>query len=81
MAFVIGMLLTTYNTHIVSKVEDLKALYRGQGKDNLALCHGDLHAGSVMVSDTEVKLGLGLGLGLGLRLGLRLGLGLGLGIE
>eukprot|EP00416_Gambierdiscus_australes_P028254 CAMPEP_0171086712 /NCGR_PEP_ID=MMETSP0766_2-20121228/19712_1 /TAXON_ID=439317 /ORGANISM="Gambierdiscus australes, Strain CAWD 149" /LENGTH=395 /DNA_ID=CAMNT_0011544379 /DNA_START=6 /DNA_END=1193 /DNA_ORIENTATION=+ len=33
----------------MGEVDVLKALYGGKCKENLALCHGDLHAGSVMV--------------------------------
>lgn len=39
----------------MAEVEALKALYRGENKNNLALCHGDLHAGSVMVTTEDVK--------------------------
>jgi 5-methylthioribose kinase len=34
----------------MAAVEALKAAYRGEIATNLALCHGDLHAGSVMVA-------------------------------
>ena len=33
----------------MAEVETLKAAYRGETPTNLALCHGDLHAGSVML--------------------------------
>lgn len=33
----------------MAEVEELKAVYNGRALRNLALCHGDLHAGSVMV--------------------------------
>lgn len=33
----------------MAELEALKAAYRGEHKDDLSLCHGDLHAGSVMV--------------------------------
>eukprot|EP00435_Cladocopium_sp_Y103_P015406 s1106_g3.t1 len=33
----------------MAEVEELKAIYNGRYVQNLALCHGDLHAGSVMV--------------------------------
>eukprot|EP00913_Durusdinium_trenchii_P007423 g6978.t1 len=33
----------------MTEVENLKAIYNGQNQENLSLCHGDLHAGSVMV--------------------------------
>merc|ERR1712039_184261 len=36
----------------MAEVEKLKDIYRGKQTDNLALCHGDLHAGSVM-ADTS----------------------------
>merc|ERR1712151_1218594 len=36
----------------MAEVEKLKDIYRGKQTDNLALCHGDLHAGSVM-ADTN----------------------------
>merc|ERR1719436_500023 len=36
----------------MGEVEKLKDIYRGKQTDNLALCHGDLHAGSVM-ADTN----------------------------
>merc|ERR1712176_1253813 len=41
----------------MAEVSALKALYDGKGEDNnLALCHGDLHPGSVMVnSEVFVK--------------------------
>merc|ERR1740121_740733 len=42
----------------LAEVDALKALYDGKAglDDNLALCHGDLHPGSVMVnSDGDVK--------------------------
>ena len=38
----------------MSEVENLKASYRGLVKDNLVLCHGDLHPGSVMASKNPV---------------------------
>jgi len=39
----------------VAEVESLKAAYRADGpQDNLSLCHGDLHAGSVMVDATKL---------------------------
>lgn len=40
----------------MKEIETLKAQYDGESEDNLALCHGDLHPGSVMVNDAgEVK--------------------------
>jgi len=39
----------------MAQVDQLKALYKGEDTSNLALCHGDLHAGSVMVSDEDTK--------------------------
>lgn len=38
----------------MAEVESLKAAYRGETTSNLSLCHGDCHAGSVMV---EAKAG------------------------
>jgi len=35
----------------LAEVDALKAAYRGEDKGDLALVHGDLHAGSVMVDD------------------------------
>ncbi|CAE7233724.1 mtnK [Symbiodinium natans] len=35
----------------MSQVEAIKDIYNGSVTSNLALCHGDLHAGSVMVDD------------------------------
>jgi len=37
------------------EVEQLKAAYDGANPDNLSLCHGDLHPGSVMVFAGDVK--------------------------
>ncbi|CAK9010786.1 Methylthioribose kinase (MTR kinase) [Durusdinium trenchii] len=34
----------------MTEVENLKAIYNGQNQENLSLCHGDLHAGSVMAT-------------------------------
>jgi len=39
----------------MKEVEELKAAYDGGHKDNLSLCHGDLHPGSVMVAGGDVK--------------------------
>jgi len=39
----------------LKEVEMLKAAYDGRVTDNLALCHGDLHPGSVMVKEGETK--------------------------
>ena len=39
----------------MKEVEDLKAAYDGAEKDNLSLCHGDLHPGSIMVDGSDVK--------------------------
>eukprot|EP00551_Chaetoceros_affinis_P002600 CAMPEP_0203637110 /NCGR_PEP_ID=MMETSP0088-20131115/3495_1 /ASSEMBLY_ACC=CAM_ASM_001087 /TAXON_ID=426623 /ORGANISM="Chaetoceros affinis, Strain CCMP159" /LENGTH=391 /DNA_ID=CAMNT_0050491423 /DNA_START=98 /DNA_END=1273 /DNA_ORIENTATION=- len=40
----------------MKEVEVLKAAYNGENNaDNLCLCHGDLHPGSVMVCGDEVK--------------------------
>merc|ERR1719382_1096925 len=42
----------------MAEIEKLKDIYRGKQSDNLALCHGDLHAGSVMAdaSSGQVKI-------------------------
>merc|ERR1712217_760028 len=42
----------------MAELENLKHIYRGKQADNLALCHGDLHAGSVMAdtSSGQVKI-------------------------
>merc|ERR1711972_166511 len=42
----------------MAEMETLKDTYRGKQTDNLALCHGDLHAGSVMADTTtgQVKI-------------------------
>lgn len=40
----------------MAEVEALKAAYRGETVGNLALCHGDCHAGSVMVNGPTVKI-------------------------
>merc|ERR1719195_1154314 len=47
----------TMDAAFLAEVDGLKALYDGRaGLDNLALCHGDLHPGSVMVSgEGDVK--------------------------
>ena len=37
------------DSDFMSGIESLKAAYRGESSTNLSLCHGDLHAGSVMV--------------------------------
>ena len=34
---------------LMAAIDELKAKYSGEKADNLALCHGDFHAGSVMV--------------------------------
>lgn len=39
----------------MKEIEALKAAYDGANKDNLSLCHGDLHPGSIMVSGGDVK--------------------------
>lgn len=39
----------------MKEIELLKAAYNGTDKDNLTVCHGDLHPGSVMVKGSEVK--------------------------
>ncbi len=39
----------------MKEVNELKAAYDGGNADNLCLCHGDLHPGSVMVADGDVK--------------------------
>mmetsp|Transcript_29198 Transcript_29198/g.38170 ORF Transcript_29198/g.38170 Transcript_29198/m.38170 type:complete len:271 (-) Transcript_29198:383-1195(-) len=46
----------TVDDVFLKEIENLKALYNGDIQDNMALCHGDLHPGSVMVNDEgEVK--------------------------
>lgn len=37
------------------EIEELKSAYDGLNVDNLCLCHGDLHPGSVMVHGDEMK--------------------------
>ena len=39
----------------MKEVELLKTAYDGANKNNLSLCHGDLHPGSIMVSGGDVK--------------------------
>ena len=39
----------------MKEIEELKAAYNGANIDNLSLCHGDLHPGSVMVNKDEVR--------------------------
>lgn len=39
----------------MKEIEELKLLYNGENVDNLCLCHGDLHPGSVMVHGDQVK--------------------------
>lgn len=39
----------------MKEVEELKSAYDGKNVDNLSLCHGDLHPGSVMVAGDDVK--------------------------
>eukprot|EP00558_Chaetoceros_sp_UNC1202_P002548 CAMPEP_0197244124 /NCGR_PEP_ID=MMETSP1429-20130617/9348_1 /TAXON_ID=49237 /ORGANISM="Chaetoceros sp., Strain UNC1202" /LENGTH=275 /DNA_ID=CAMNT_0042704437 /DNA_START=26 /DNA_END=853 /DNA_ORIENTATION=+ len=39
----------------MNEIEELKAAYNGADKDNLSLCHGDLHPGSIMVHGSDVK--------------------------
>lgn len=43
------------NEAFLEQVELLKEQYNGN-TDNLVLCHGDLHPGSVMVTDTQVRI-------------------------
>jgi len=46
----------TVNDDFMKEVTELKASYDGKGDaNNLVLCHGDLHPGSVMVKGGEVK--------------------------
>jgi 5-methylthioribose kinase len=45
----------TVDETFMKEVEGLKAAYDGGNVDNLVLCHGDLHPGSVMVHEGEVK--------------------------
>lgn len=40
----------------MKEVEELKASYNGEIKDHFSLCHGDLHPGSVMVYNGDVKI-------------------------
>jgi len=35
----------------MAELEEVRSIYNGKNKDNLALLHGDLHPGSVMVND------------------------------
>ncbi len=39
----------------MEEVNALKAAYDGKDEDNLCLCHGDLHPGSVMIMGDEAK--------------------------
>jgi len=43
------------NEAFMKEVEVLKAAYDGANADNLSLCHGDLHPGSIMVHGGDVK--------------------------
>jgi 5-methylthioribose kinase len=40
----------------MKEIHQLKSAYNGSNIDNLCLCHGDLHPGSVMVKNDEVKI-------------------------
>lgn len=40
----------------MKEVEELKASYNGERHDHFSLCHGDLHPGSVMVYNGDVKI-------------------------
>lgn len=44
------------DSDFMADIELIKTLYKGGKKENLALCHGDLHAGSVMAKGSDVKL-------------------------
>jgi 5-methylthioribose kinase len=35
----------------MAELEEIRAVYNGKNKDDLALCHGDFHPGSVMVTE------------------------------
>lgn len=35
----------------VAELEEVRAIYNGKNKDDLALCHGDFHPGSVMMRE------------------------------
>lgn len=39
----------------MKEIEELKSAYNGGNVDNLSLCHGDLHPGSVMVHGDKMK--------------------------
>lgn len=45
--------LVSTNDAFLAELEKLKGLYRGDDGADLALCHGDLHPGSVMVCPRE----------------------------
>mmetsp|Transcript_15991 Transcript_15991/g.19524 ORF Transcript_15991/g.19524 Transcript_15991/m.19524 type:complete len:392 (+) Transcript_15991:188-1363(+) len=46
----------TVDETFMKEVEALKSSYDGNNKENLCLCHGDLHPGSIMVSGDDVKI-------------------------
>ena len=46
---------TIVDEAFMKEVEALKELYDGANKDNLSLCHGDLHPGSIMVKEDNVN--------------------------
>jgi 5-methylthioribose kinase len=41
------------DVELMSAIDELKAKYKGERTDNLSLCHGDFHAGSVLVERRE----------------------------
>lgn len=43
------------NDEFMKEIELLKMAYNGDNIDNLVLCHGDLHPGSVMIKGDDVK--------------------------
>ena len=52
-----GALPLRSDDKLMAAIDELKALYRGEKPDNLALCHGDFHAGSVMIQDRNSGMG------------------------
>ena len=54
-----GALPLHSDEELMAAIDELKALYSGEKPDNLALCHGDFHAGSVMVNLQERNSGTG----------------------
>jgi 5-methylthioribose kinase len=54
-----GALPLRSDDELMAAIDELKALYSGEKLDNLALCHGDFHAGSVMVNVQDRNSGMG----------------------